>query len=211
MKPIVVTFAALFAAATASLAQLSITSLDRNGTLSWSNRLCTSLPVYEVLHAGSPTGSWEHVAFITNQTSFTLPDFSGGAGAGYYKLAWVSHAPIEFDYVFDEGYGFPAVIGRLSLAFTSGSGLWAFEETDFVIDGLHPVGAAQVSRMQLSGNLLRVYLQPILDGGVFLEGTLQSTEDSSGCVYTSYFGMAYEADFSGGGTPIGTFIGTKIP
>jgi hypothetical protein len=126
-----VAFAALFAAATASLAQLSITSLDRNGTLSWSNRPCTSLPVYEVLHAGPPTGSWEHVAFITNQTSFTLPDFSDGAGAGYYKLAWVSHAPIEFDYVFDEDYGFPAVIGPLSLAFTSGSGLWAFEETEF--------------------------------------------------------------------------------
>ena len=157
MKPMAVALVALLAATTTSLAQLAVTSLDRNGTLSWSNRLCTSLPVYEVFYAGSLTGMWQHVAFVTNQTSFTLPDFPGGAGAGFYKLAWVSHAPIEFEYVFDEGYGLPAVLGRLSLVFTSGGGLRAFQETDF------------------------------------------ST------------GTAYEADFSGGGTPIGTFTGTKTP
>jgi hypothetical protein len=123
----------------------------------------------------------------------------------------VSHAPIEFDYVFDEGYGHPAVVGRLSLGFVGGNGLWAFQETDFVVDGLHPVGAGQVVRMQFFGNLLRVYLEPILDGGVFLEGTLQSMQDASGCVYTSYIGTAYESDLSGGGAEIGTFTATKAP
>jgi hypothetical protein len=65
--------------------------------------------------------------------------------------------------------------------------------------------------MQFFGNLLRVYLEPILDGGVYLEGTLQSMQDASGCVYTSYMGTAYEGDFSGGGTEIGTFTATKAP
>jgi hypothetical protein len=201
----------LLSAVSISVAQLVITELDRGGTLSWSNRLCTSLPVYEVLRASSPTGTWQHVTFVTNQTSFTLVDLPADNESAFFKLAWVSHAPLEFDYVFDEGYSHPAVIGRLSFEFISGGGLWAFHETEFVIDGLHPVGAGRVVRMQFFGDLLRVYLEPILDGGVYLEGALQSMPDASGCIYTSYTGKAYEADFSGGGAEIGTFIAAKVP
>jgi hypothetical protein len=167
--------------------------------------------VYEVLRATSPTGNGQHIAFVTNQTSFTLPSLPSGNEAAFYKLAWVSHAPVEFDYVFDEGYGLSAVTGRLGLAFIAGGGLWAFQETAFVIDGLHPVGTGQVARMQFLGNLFRVYLEPILDSGVYLEGTLQGMQDASGCVYTSYIGTAYASDFSGGGAEIGTFTATKAP
>src|SRR6185503_12777444 len=99
------------------IGQVSITSLDRNGRLAWANRICTSLPVYEVLQADSLTGNWRHLAYVTNQTSFVIPSLSGSAS--FYKLVWVGHEPIVFDYVFDEGYGVPAVVGRFDLAFYS--------------------------------------------------------------------------------------------
>jgi hypothetical protein len=201
-------------ATSTSFAQVSITSIDRSGTLAWTNRLCTSLPVYEILQAPSLTGSWEHVAFVTNKTSFLLPNSPGnGTTPAFYRLAWVGHAPIVFDYVFDEGYGVPAVIGRFNLTFYDprNQGQWAFEPTDFFFDELHPIGTGQLQILFL-GDLVRINLNPtIFDGGVYLEGTLQTIQDASGCVFTQYSGTAYESSFGGDGTEIGTFIATRTP
>ena len=198
----------------ASVAQVSITSIDRNGSVSWTNRLCTSLPVYEILQAPSLEGGWEHVAFVTNQNSFSIPNWPGvGGTAAFYRLAWVHHAPIVFDYVFDEGYGVAAVVGRFNLTFNEvgRQGQWLFEPTDFFFDELHPVGAGQL-RAQFSGDLLRLNLTPmIFDGGFYLEGRLQTTQDASGCVFTQYSGTAYEATFAGGGIEIGTFVAIPTP
>jgi hypothetical protein len=210
MKTLVTSFAALFAAASTSLAQITIISLDRAGTLSWSNRLCTSLPVYDVLRASSPTGTWQHVAFVTNQTSFTIPNFPGAEATAFLKLAWVSHAPIEFDYVFDEGYALPAVVGRLNLDFIGGRGPWAFQETEFVIDGLHPTVPARWSECNSS----EIYSASIWNQSWM--AACISKALSRGCkmrpgVSTPRTGTAYEADFGGGGTEIGTFVATKAP
>jgi hypothetical protein len=197
----------------ASVAQVSITSIDGGGTITWTNRLCTSLPVYEILRADSLSGGWQHVAFVTNKNSFSLPNLPGAGGtAAFYRLAWVDHAPIVFDYVFDEGFGVPAVVGRFNLTFhdVNRQGQWIFEPTDFFFDEVHPVGTGQL-RAQFAGDLLHINLTPmIFDGGFYLEGRLETAQDSSGCVFTQYSGSAYENTFSGG-NEIGTFIATRVP
>src|SRR5712691_9026183 len=95
----------------ACLAQtLRITAFDRAGDLRWTNLLCTTEPVYEVLQAMSPSGPWSHLAFATNQTSLVVSNPSApGSEARFFKLTWVHDPPLEFDYTFDEyqfGYGF---------------------------------------------------------------------------------------------------------
>ena len=191
--------------------QVSITSLDRTGRLSWVNRTCTSLPVYEILQADSLGGNWRHLAYVTNQTSFVIPSPSGSAS--FYKLVWVGHAPIVFDYVFDEGYGVPAVVGRFDLVLSnagSPGGGWMFAPTELFIDELHPLGTGRLSA-RFTGDTLQVILVPLIaDNGYYLEGQLQTTQDASGCVFTSYSGVVMANTF-GGPQEIGTFIATKAP
>jgi hypothetical protein len=209
MKTLLSLGTVLFSLHSACVGQVTVTSLDRTGFLTWSNRLCIRQPVYEVLRSTSITGAWEHVVFVTNQTSVALPNFPGDASATFYRLAFVSHDPIVFDYVFDEGYGFPAVIGEFTLSFTGpGVGVWAFERTDFSIDDIHPVGNGQFSRGLLVGNTLTLHLQQIFDGGYYLEGQLTTEQGANGCSYDSYFGGVYEQTFAGEGESIGTFLAT---
>lgn len=193
------------------VAQVSITSLDHTGRLSWVNRICTSLPAYEILQADSLNGNWRHLAYVTNQTSFIIPRLSDSAS--FYKLVWVSHAPIVFDYVFDEGYGVPAVIGRFDLVLSnadSPGGGWIFAPTELFIDELHPLGTGRLSA-RLTGDALQVILVPLIaDNGYYLEGRLQITQDASGCVFTSYSGVVMANTF-GGPQEIGTFVATKAP
>jgi hypothetical protein len=93
----------------AASAQVRITSFDYGGHLAWSNQLCTPRPVYEILWANSPTGSWQHLTFVTNQTSFaTTNPWPAGASATFYKLAWVDDEPLSFNYTFfDDGLDCP--------------------------------------------------------------------------------------------------------
>src|SRR5687768_10555902 len=81
---------------------------------------------------------WELGAcgLVTNQTSLTLTNpFADAAGAVFFRLAWVNDAPLHFEYAFDEGYGFTAVTGHLSVALFSSSdaGLWACQDTIFAV------------------------------------------------------------------------------
>lgn len=191
---------------------LAILGLDRTGLLTWSNRFCPSQPIYEVLHSKTLPGSWSHRAYVTNQNSFalTLPQ-SGPADAGFFRLAWVGEAPMVFDYIFDEGYGFPAVIGQIGFVLLPVSppyaGAWALEEV-FAIDGDHPVGNGQVRLVRMQGvDSVRVYLTGPVDG-VYLEGTLERGDVAGKCSYTKFNGTVYEDGF-GGGNPIGTFIATR--
>lgn len=191
-------------------AQLTVTSLDRTGRLSWMNRICTSMPAYEVLQADSPSGNWRHLAYVTNETSFVIPGF--WSGASFYKLAWVGHAPIVFDYVFDEGYGVPAVIGRFNLTLynPASQGEWVFAPTELIIDEVHPLGTGRLVA-HFNGDMLQVDLTPLIgDDGYYLQGRLLITQDSSGCVFTSYSGVAMQNTIAGG-QEIGTFIASKAP
>ena len=198
-----------FSLQTACVAQVTVTSLDRTGFITWTNQLCIRQPVYEVLRSTAITGAWEHVVFVTNQTSVALPNFPGPDPVTFYRLALVSHDPIIFDYVFDEGYGFPAVTGQFTLSFAgAGIGVWMFERTDFSIDDIHPVGSGQFSRGLMTGNTLTLHLQQIIDGGYYLEGQLATEHGTSGCTYDSFFGSVYEQTFGGGGEAIGTFLAT---
>ena len=210
MKAVVIGLLIGAASIATGVAQLNITSLDRAGKLSWANRICTSLPVYEVLQSDSLAGNWRHLAYVTNETSFVVPGSSNGPS--FYKLAWVGHAPIEFDYVFDEGYGVPAVVGRFNLTFSNEipHGGWTFAPTELIIDEMHPLGSGRLMA-RFSGDMLEVILLPLIaDGGFYLQGRLQTTQNATGCVVMSYSGSVI-ANTIGGGQEIGTFIATKAP
>jgi len=202
----------------AQLPVLQITTFNRSGTLTWTNRFCTTDPVYEVLQARSVTGPWEHAAFVTNQTSFTFSNPLGeNPGAVFYRLACVSDVPLVFDYAFDEGYGFTAVAGRLSINLFNfpGAGSWAFQETGLAIDERHPTGAGPLTGvlgLSVTGEVqARYYLTPWrIEGAFYLEGTLRHGEVAGRCAYTEYSGTVYEVTF-GGSDPIGTFVATRVP
>jgi hypothetical protein len=137
-------FSSVALAQTPYVSPLRITHFDRSGAaLAWTNSsVCVNVPVYEVLRATSPTGSWQHFAFVTNAETTLLTNSLGEEpGAIFHKLAWVKDSPMLFDYAFDEGYGFISVTGRLSLNFCAigtNFGTWFCENTEYVIDGEHP-------------------------------------------------------------------------
>jgi len=97
---------------------IRITSYDRNVTLVWTNALCTTDPVYEVLRANAVCGPWQHVAYITNQNSFQLSEpLPFQSRAAFYQIAWVKAAPVTLDYIFEECYstGFRLHPDRISV------------------------------------------------------------------------------------------------
>jgi hypothetical protein len=201
----------------AQLPGLQIIAFDRSGTLAWTNRLCTTKPVYEVQRAGSVTGAWERVAFVTNQTSITLTHPSeDAAAAAFYRVVWVDDLPLVFDYAFDEGYGVTAVTGRLNVALfrAPDAGFWACEETGIAIDQRHPTGTGQLlggAGISASGEeRVRLYLRPGVEGAVFLEGTLRRGELGGRCVYTECVGTVYEVTFVDT-EAIGSFVATRPP
>src|SRR5258708_5870929 len=97
-----------------------LTGFDRAGNLTWTNLLCTTQPVYELLRADSLTRPWEHLAFVTNQTSFSISEaLDTVTGAVFFRIAWVDEPPLVFDYAFTESEsGLTTVTGRLEVAFT---------------------------------------------------------------------------------------------
>jgi hypothetical protein len=183
---------------------LSVSGLDQAGNLAWTNRLCPNQPVYEVLTSGSPAGPWEHFAFVTNEHRIQIPaPASSAAPAAFFKIAWVDETPTEFDYVFDEGYGVPAVSGKLSVRLLSRAGFWRFDDLASV-DGIHPTGTGQVRLILWDAqNGLRVWLTGPVEGA-FLEGVLNRATKDGSCVYSSYSGTVYQDGFAGP-SPIGTF------
>jgi hypothetical protein len=199
-----------------ALGQLRITSLDRTLRLQWTNAICTENPVYEVLKANSPTGTWSHVSFVTNRNEIVIDDpVAHTATATFYRLAWTSDEPLEFDYFFDEGYGFIAVIGRLAVTFSSApnAGTWTCAETDYFFDERHPLGTGVLWGGQMtSGNLLRLELRTnpggCLDCGFYLEGVLEQSMVNGKCTYTRYTGLVFEQSIAGP-EEIGDFVAIR--
>src|SRR5881296_2332939 len=117
-----------------------ITGLERSGMLVRTNTLCTTAPLYRVWCATAITGSWQHVAYVTNQHPFFLTDPIPSGSSAFYQIAWVDDDPVVLDYAFDEhGIGEPSVVGTLTLRLPS-SASWFFEETEFNTSN-HPLGA----------------------------------------------------------------------
>ena len=203
----------------AQLPLVQITGFDPGGTLSWTNRLCTSQPVYEVLRASAIAGPWERIAMITNQTMFTPPHgVTQSSGVGFVRLAWTEDAPLLLDYAYDEGYGLTAVQGRLSVSLSGQSdmGFWSCQETPLALDGLQPTGVGSLRGGAASVTLLgehrvRLYLTtPGGEGAVYLEGTLQRGEVGGRCAYTGIVGTVNEVRF-GSSENIGTFTAIRAP
>jgi hypothetical protein len=196
--------------------QLGITSLDRTLTLRWTNAICTEKPIYEVLKANSPTGTWSHVSFVTNANETVIDDpLAQTSTATFYRLRWTGDEPVNFDYYFDEGYGFIAVTGHLAVTFFSipNAGTWACGETEYVIDERHPVGTGILWGGQIrSGNVLRLELRTstsgCLDCGFYLEGVLEQSVVNGKCTYTRYSGVVFEDSFVGP-EEIGVFLAIR--
>lgn len=222
MKTIFARLTLLLLAAVPCLAQsptLQVLRLDRDGTLAWTNRLCPASPVYEILQAPAVTGPWQRVTLLTNQSSFALGPVAGDAsGRAFYRLAWLNETPLTFSYAFDEGYGLPATVGTLNVALRPAAqmGVWSLQETDFVIEGRHPIGsgvlrAGNVGTTPQGQHRVRLYFTgPGGEGAVYLDGELQFGEGPGGCSYTSMSGTVHEVTF-GGTEMIGTFSATRTP
>jgi hypothetical protein len=201
---------------------LRVTGLDRAGNLTWTNLICTTQPVYEVLRAHALTNSWAHLAFVTNQTRFAVSNaLDTVTGAVFFRLAWVEEPPLVFDYAFTEsiepGVGLTTVTGRLEVAFTgSTNGRRIFWPTEYYDLGhqQHPIGDAPLALGRRPYSNDGVSLQVFLRGGggedsVYLDGTLERSEASGHCVYTGYSGTVWFVGFQTEG--IGTFVATPTP
>src|SRR5258706_9144797 len=131
----------LTTALSASAEFFKFIAFEPQGRLVWTNLLCTTRPVYEAFSAPAPSGPWEHLAFVTNQTSLLVGNpADSGAPARFYKIKYVDDAPLRFDYAFDEGYGYVAVEGQLTIGLPQEVATLDLVETDYAIDGYPPVG-----------------------------------------------------------------------
>jgi hypothetical protein len=186
-----------------------LTHYDRAGNLQWTNLLCTTRPVYEVLRSQSVTGPWTHVAYLTNKTSYTLSNAIPTGSTAFYQLAWTSDTPVTLDYNFDEGFGLPSVIGQITLNFSSLTASWNFQEGPLYDDSSpHPIGTGS-GLIAYSSDLRTwfVALRTAMDDAVYLGGFLQSSGTPSGCQYTTYAGGVFYATLSGT-DQIGDFVAT---
>ena len=209
MKLLFGIFTALCVSQGSSFAQFFfLTHYDRSGNLRWTNLLCTTAPVYEVLRAQSVTGPWSHVSFVTNKTSYTLSNAIPSGSTAFYKLAWTNDIPTTLDYAFDEGLGFPSITGTLTLDFSSLTASWNFVDEGFY-DGPHPIGPGS-GLIGYSSDLRTwfVLLRPVIDDTVYLSGTLQYSSTPSGCQYTAYGGAVFHIDVVGA-DQIGIFDATR--
>lgn len=202
---------------------LRLTSFSRAGALKWTNDICTTLPVYEVLRANSPTGTWQHFFSVTNVNSTLLTNALGGsAGAVFHKLRWVSDGPVVFNYSFDEGLGFSAVEGQLAVNFAGVGGTlsspgtlgsWFFQDTGLLFDAPHPLGIGRFygGGITVTGGTHRVKLT-LTPGSenFYLQGTMQLTVINGVSSYTGLSGLVYQCGFAGC-DPIGSFNATRVP
>jgi hypothetical protein len=202
------------------LAQLvRFTGFDRAGNLNWTNLICTTQPVYELLRADSLTRPWEHLAFVTNQTTVSLSEVPGTVtSAAFFRLAWVDEPPLVFDYAFtDAELGSTTVTGRLEVAFTGSiSGRRSFEPTEYYDPSRnqHPIGDAPLALGRPPYSRDGVSLQVFLsgsggEGSIYLDGALERSGAGGRCVYTRYSGTVWIVGFQTEG--IGTFVATRTP
>src|SRR6266540_7162638 len=122
---------------------IKLTGLDRAGNLTWTNLICTTQPVYEVLKAHSVEGPWDHLVFVTNHASVSISNaLNTVTGAVFFRLAWVDEPPLVFDYAFAESeFGLTTVTGRLEVTFTGPTnGRRSFAPTEYYDIGreIHP-------------------------------------------------------------------------
>ncbi|HEY0550356.1 MAG TPA: hypothetical protein VGF13_12205 [Verrucomicrobiae bacterium] len=185
------------------------------GAVRWTNEIPTTQPVYEILRASTVTGAWTHFFYVTNASSTTITNALGvSPSAIFHKLAWIGDTQTVFNYVFDEGFGQPAVIGQLKLTFVPGPnlGVWFCAEVGSV-NHRHPTGSAPFAgggvTVTPSNHFVRLNFTPIAgDSGVYLEGSMQLGMTNGRPVYTSFAGTVFENGIVGP-SPIGTFTATR--
>lgn len=189
---------------------------DSSGAIRWTNDVATTRPVYEILRASTVTGPWTHFFYATNTSSTTITNALGTSpSAIFHKLAWINDTQTVFDYVFDEGFGQPAVIGQLYLTFVPGPnlGVWFCGNVGSV-NNRHPVGSAAFAGGSVTvttNHFVRLNFTPIAgDSGVFLEGFMQLGMTNGRPIYTSFAGTVFENGIVGP-SPIGTFTATRAP
>ena len=208
MKSLLGILAIAAALQTPCLAQLiRITHVSRDGTLAWTNPLCTTTPVYQILQANSVTGPWAHLAYITNQNTYRLASPVPNGSSAFYRIVWTDDVPVVLSYIYYED-DFPAIIGELTLDFASLSASWHFEDTG-LSSGVHPEGSG-IGPLGFTSDLLTwaIVVRPGLDDTVFLAGALESSSTGSGCEYDGYVGLVYYTSFAGT-EPIGDFVAFK--
>lgn len=194
---------------------LRLTRFDLSGTLEWSNRVCPALPVYEVLRASSPTGTWQHHLYTTNQRFAPLTNALGtSSGAVFHRLALVGDTPMTFDYSFTDGF-FEFVSGQLRFGLVNTtSNHWVCTSSDPGFSGSgHPVGSGTLygglQRDALDNYFVRFRFISSAEGYV-LEGRLHHGMVNNACGITSISGTVYLSGFAQG-EPIGTFTATRVP
>jgi hypothetical protein len=185
------------------------------GAARWTNDIPTTQPVYDILRASTVTGAWTHFFYVTNAHSTTITNALGAfPGNIFHKLVWISDTQTVFNYVFDEGFGQPAVIGQLKLTFVPGPnlGVWFCAEVGS-FNHRHPTGSASFAGggviVTPTNHFVRLNFTPIAgDSGVYLEGPMQLGMTNGRPIYTSFAGTVFENGIVGP-SPIGTFTATR--
>ncbi len=216
---VLVVLVAVTARAQVSNSPVRITGIREN-VLSWTNCTGVPTPVYRLMQSGSVTGPWQAALWITNESSVTLTNLPTAPEVAFYKTEWAfaSDSPMNFTYSFEEGYGFPAVVGTVTLnssAALGGTniGSWSFEEGLLCIDCLHPLGNANFAGgyIDWSGATHTVMLNFTAGSErVYLTGTMQTTTVNGRAVYSGMSGDVYLSGFSGPDL-IGTFTAIRDP
>jgi len=202
------TTVALAAASTLRL----VDGFNRNGALKWTNDVLTTAPVYEIFRSTTVTGAWSHLKFVTNQTSSSATNPL--TAAEFYKIGWVKDAETTFDYMFDEGYGVPSVVGQLKLTFVPGPTLGTWSCDDFLmVDYLHPIGNGQfvsggIFIDQGSHAVALAFTPVVADSGVFLVGDMDIGNVGGRPAYTGFSGYVYINGIAGP-SEIGFFSATR--
>lgn len=185
-----------------------------SGVLQWSNSIPTTQPVYEIMRGNTVMGAWTAGVFVTNQHSAVVTNSLAGAGQVFHRVRWVNDTSTRFDYVFDEGYGVPAVIGQLNLTFVTGPNLGTWLCAEYLsVDERHPTGTGNFVgggiTVTPTNHLVRLVFTPLVaDSGVYLEGVMQLGTQSGRAIYTGFSGTVYENGFAGPSS-IGTFTATR--
>lgn len=193
--------------------QVKITGIHRDGLVSWTNRCCTTQPVYELLSATSVTGTWQQVVLVTNQT-FTAIHLPESAGAGFYRVGWCADELLEFRYSFSNlvYYGgrpwwCNSVTGMVSLALWKGTLAWHFAPTERCDrTGGHVLGTGEWAIMYLTTN-------GEFQAGTrmqYLQGWLESSNTTQGCIYKRSYGAVMQEGFAED-TAIGSFVAERLP
>jgi hypothetical protein len=210
MKKSVVVFLGGAAVASALMAQVVITSLDRSGTLTWTNSLANA--TYRVEWASSVTGAWQNFNALTNLLSIkATSNIVSVQVPMFYRVVWTdppAPQPLgNYNYTAYDPAGSLLATGRFSLLWTNKpgpgmlQGTWSFERVpSYQGTMFHQDGSGQLLFGWIDGFSMSLETADSFDNNTYLRGEL----------YGNQFAGTWEWGGFGGCDSGGDFVAQKL-